>query len=256
MHLLFVDESGTPPKPGADNSTYFVIAGLVIPEDRWPGLRDKLIGLKRATGYRGELKWRFFAPNNSDDDNPMIGWEQSTKNALRDSVFKIITDTRSCRIIACASEGATAYGLGNVNNQEDLYFRTYKPVTERFQYFLQDVTRESGRDTYGIIVADHRGKGDDDSMRLRHERLIRETGKYTSDYANFIEGLFFSPSHLSIGIQLVDMVAGAIWRAQAHGDRTWYNRLRPSIRASRDGEIDGYGIVRFPKKGWKGAVLD
>lgn len=256
MHLLFVDESGTPPKPHSREQSYFVIAGLVIPEDRWPGLRDKLIGAKRAAGYRGELKWRFFAPKNDDDDNPMRDWDKDAKNEFRDRIFKIITEAKSCRIIACASEGATAYQLGNVNNQEDLYFRTYKPVTERFQYFLQDVTRTSGRDTYGIIVADHRGKGDDDSMRLRHERLIQETGRYTSDYSNFIEGLFFSPSHLSIGIQLVDMIAGAIWRAQSHGDRTWYDLLRPSFRTSNDGRIDGYGLVRFPKNGWQGRVLD
>lgn len=256
MHLLFVDESGTPPKPNAQEQCYFVIAGLVIPEDRWPGLRDKLTGAKRAAGYRGELKWRFFAPKNEDDDNPMRGWDKTAKNDFRDRVFKIITEAKSCRIIACVSEGTTAYGLRNVNNQDDLYFRTYKPVTERFQYFLQDVTRASGRDTYGIIVADHRGKGDDDSMRLRHERLIREAGGYTSDYSNFIEGLFFSPSHLSVGIQLVDMIAGAIWRAQSHGDRTWYDLLRPSFRTSNEGRIDGYGLVRFPKKDWQGRVLD
>lgn len=256
MHLLFVDESGTPPKPDNAAQGYFVIAGLVIPEDRWSGMRDKLVGLKRANGYHGELKWRFFAPNNHDAENPMLGWEQNAKNVFRDSVFKIITDTKSCRIVACASESLTSYGLGNVNTQSDLYFRTYKPVTERFQYLLQDITRASGSDTMGLIVADHRGKGDDDNMRLQHERLIRETGKYTSNYANFIEGLFFAPSHLSIGIQLVDMVAGAIWRAQAYGDRTWYDRLRPSFRQSPTGKIDGWGLVRFPKAGWAGPVLD
>lgn len=219
-------------------------------------MRDKLVGLKRAKGYRGELKWRFFAPNNSDDGNPMADWERDAKNTFRDNVFKIITDTKSCRILSCASESLTSYALGNVNSQSDLYFRTYKPVTERFQYLLQDITRASGSDTMGLIVADHRGKGDDDNMRLQHERLIRETGKYTSNYANFIEGLFFAPSHLSIGVQLVDMVAGAIWRAQAYGDRTWYDRLRPSFRQSPNGKIDGFGMVRFPKAGWAGTVLD
>lgn len=256
MHLLFVDESGTPPKPESPNQGYFVIAGLVIPEDRWSGIRDKLVGLKRATGYRGELKWRFFAPNNSDEENPMLDWQQDDKNSFRDSVFKIITDTKSCKIVACSSESLTSYALANVNTQSDLYFRTYKPVTERFQYLLQDITRASGSDTMGLIVADHRGRGDDENMRIQHERLIRETGKYTSNYANFIEGLFFAPSHLSIGIQLVDMVAGAIWRAQAYGDRTWYDRLRPSFRQSPAGRIDGWGLVRFPKAGWAGPVLD
>lgn len=256
MHLLFVDESGTPPKPTNNNQSYFVIAGLVIPEDRWQGMNDKLSGLKLREHYRGEVKWRFFAPNNHDPENPMKYWDQNRRNNFRNEIFSIIIETKSSRIIAFISESLTAYGLGNVNSQDDLYFRTYKPVTERFQYLLQDITRASGRDTFGMIVADHRGKGDDDSMRHRHERLIRESGQYTSTYKNFIEGLFFAPSHLSVGIQLVDMVAGAIWRAQAHDDRTWFDKLRPSFRSSSHGKIDGYGIARFPKGDWEGIILD
>ncbi|MBB3982353.1 hypothetical protein GGR44_002016 [Sphingobium fontiphilum] len=256
MHLLFIDESGTPPKPTNNDQSYFVIAGLVIPEDRWQGMNDKLSGLKLRLQYRGEVKWRFFAPNNHDPENPMKDWEQDRRNNFRNDIFSIITETKSCKIIACVSESPTAYGLGNVNSQDDLYFKTYKPVTERFQYLLQDITRASGRDTFGMIVADHRGKGDDDSMRHRHERLIRESGQYTSQYKNFIEGLFFAPSHLSVGIQLVDMVAGATWRAQAHNDRTWFDKLRTSFRSSPQGRIDGYGIARFPKRGWQGQILD
>lgn len=255
MYLLFVDESGTPPKPAQDSVAYFVMAGLVIPEDRWMSMHEKLSGLKRATGYHGEVKWRYFAPKNDDVENPMAGWNQVKRNSFRDRVFAIITETKSSRIIACVSESPTAYGLGNVNSQDDLYFRTYKPVTERFQYLLQDITRASGRDSFGLIVADHRGRGDDDRMRHQHERLVRETGQYSSNYENLVEGLFFAPSHLSVGIQLVDMVAGAIWRAQTHNDRTWFDKLRPSFRASPTGQIDGWGIVRFPKAGWIGEVL-
>lgn len=256
MHLLFVDESGTPPKPETPGTNYFVIAGIVIPEDRWKGMREKLVGLKRAEGYRGEVKWRFFAPQNEDNDNPMRGWDRDRRNAFREKVFNIIMAAKSVKVVACISECPTAYGLGNVNSQDDLYFRTYKPVTERFQYLLQDITRDSGRDTMGLIVADHRGRGDDDKMRQQHERLVREDGKYSSTYANFIEGLFFSPSHMSVGIQLADMVAGAIWRAQSHGDRTWFDRLRGSFRSAPNGKIDGFGIARFPKAGWKGNVLE
>lgn len=255
MYLLFVDESGTPPKPGVELLSYFVMAGLVIPEDRWMGMHDKLSGLKRACGYHGEVKWRYFAPRNDDPDNPMAGWNQEARNDFRDKVFSIITDTKSCKVIACISECPTAYGLGIVNSQDDLYFRTYKPVTERFQYLLQDITRTSGRDSYGLIVADHRGRGDDDRMRHQHERLVRETGQYSSNYENFVEGLFFAPSHLSVGIQLVDMVAGAIWRAQSHNDRVWFDKLRPSFRTSPAGRIDGWGIARFPKAGWRGDIL-
>lgn len=231
-----------------------MIAGLVIPEDRWPGLRGKLVGLKAREKHVGEIKWRNFAPTNHSDENPMRDWDQNRRNSFREAVFKIITDSKSCRIIACSCESPTVYDLGNVNSQSDLYFRTYKPVTERFQYFLQDITRTSGHDTLGIIVADHRGKGDDDSMRLQHERLVNETDRYTSTYANFVESLFFSPSHMSIGVQLADMIAGAIWRAQTYNDRTWFNFIRPSFR-SNGTAIDGYGIVRLPKAKWRGTVL-
>jgi hypothetical protein len=255
MYLLFVDESGTPPKPELDALNYFVIAGLVIPEDRWSGMHEKLSGLKRASKYRGEIKWRFFAPNNNDPENPMLGWDQGKRNEFRERVFSIITETKSCKIIAGISEAPTAYALGHVKFPSDLYFRTYKVVTERFQYLLQDITKTSGRDSYGLIVADHRGRGDDDRMRQQHERLVRETGRYTSNYANFIEGLFFSPSHMSVGIQLVDMVAGAIWRAQTHRDLIWLEKLRPSFRSAPTGQIDGWGICRFPKAGWRGSIL-
>ena len=71
-----------------------------------------------------------------------------------------------------------------------------------------------------------------------------------------MEGLFFAPSHLSVGIQLVDMVAGAIWRAQTHNDRVWFDKLRPSFRTSATGQIDGWGIARFPKAAWRGNILD
>ena len=36
MQMLFVDESGTPPKPGKESlSPYFVLGGCVIPENFW-----------------------------------------------------------------------------------------------------------------------------------------------------------------------------------------------------------------------------
>ena len=256
MQLLFVDESGTPPKPGGKKDEYFVIAGLAIPEDRWISMRGKLVGLKRSYAYRGEVKWRYFAPSNNQPENPMRDWLPERRNEFRLKVFEIITSTKSCKIVACISESRAAFKLGNVNDQDDLYFKTYKPVTERFQYLLQDITRTAGTNTLGLIVADHRGRGDDDKMRMQHERLIRESRKYTSDYKNFVESLFFVPSHLSIGVQLVDMVAGAIWRAQAHNDRTWFDLLRPSFRTAPNGKIDGYGISRFPKVGWQGLVLN
>jgi hypothetical protein len=254
MHLCFVDESGSPVKPGQIKPRFFVIAGLIIPEERWHDVANKLTGLKSQFHYRGELKWRFFAPQNSDHDNPMVNWIQEQRDHFRAAVFNLVTGDRSVNIVAGVSEAEVAYRLANVNSPSDIYFRTYKVVTERFQYLLQDITRTSGRRAHGIIVADHRGKGDDEAMRIQHQRLVEENRLFTSTYGNLIEGLFLTPSHLSVGVQLSDMVAGAVGRRFEANDERWYSHIVSAIRKSPTGQVDGYGIARFPKQGWTGPI--
>lgn len=215
----------------------------------------KLNGLKIRKKYHGELKWRFFAPDNSDDDNPMLDWDREDKEAFRKDVFGIITSEKSVRIVAAVCDAEAAYKLPSIKEQQDIYFGTYKVITERFQYFLQDVSRTSGHRTLGIVVADHRGKGDDAVMRTQHQRLLDSTGQFNSNYANLIEGLFLTPSHMSIGIQLVDMIAGAIWRNFESSDSRWLDVIKPAFRTGADGKIDGFGICRFPKNGWGGSII-
>jgi hypothetical protein len=254
MLLCFVDESGTPAKPGADRPRYFVIAGLIVPEERWHKVSAQLHGLKTRWAYRGELKWRYFSPSNTDDDNPMVGWDQDRKNALRADAFRIITGDKSIKIVAGVCDAALAYELPDVADQSDIYFGTYKVVTERFQYYLQDLKRESGTTFRGIIVADHRGRDDDKTFRLQHQRLVFHDGPNTSNYSLLVEGLFLAPSHMSVGVQLADLVAGAIWRRFDADDRRWFDVIKENLRTSSAGAIDGYGIARFPRRGWTGPV--
>lgn len=255
MHLCFVDESGTPTKPGQQGPRFFTFGGIIIPEERWHGVRLQFLGLKRQKKYHGEVKWRYFAPQNSDAENPMLDWDMARRNDFRSALFEIITGTKSIRLVCGVCEVPLAYGLGNVNNREDVYFRTYKVVTERFQYFLQDVTRTSGHHTNGIIVADHRNSPEDSRMREQHERLVRETSRYASTYENFVETIFLAPSHMSAGMQLADMVAGATHRYFSSNDAHWIEHIRSAFRASPAGRIDGFGIARFPKAGWTGPVF-
>lgn len=254
MHLCFVDESGTPAKPGKEKPRFFVMAGLVVPEDRWHQAAKKLQGLKTRRKYHGELKWRFFAPGNKDKQNPMVDWSMDQRDQFRDEAFEIVTSDKSIRIVAAVCEARAAYKLGNVSTQDDLYFRTYKVITERFQYLLQDITRVGGSKVHGIVVADHRGREDDERIRIQHQRLVEDDKEYTSSYFHLVEGLFLAPSHLSVGIQLADIVAGALWRRFEADDDFWYKRITSAFRTGPDGKVDGYGIARLPKKGWTGPV--
>jgi hypothetical protein len=79
MHILFVDEAGTPPKPGQQYPRYFVVGGIIVPENVWHRIRDAMLGLKIRRRIRGEFKWRYFSPDNDDQKNPMRKLDQTRR---------------------------------------------------------------------------------------------------------------------------------------------------------------------------------
>lgn len=153
-------------------------------------------------------------------------------------------------IYSVCSVGA-AFEKPWIENQDDLYFETYKPLSKRFQYFLQDISREIGATQLGIVVADHQGRKQDDSLRDEHQRMVREDGMFTSNFNNYVETIFLTPSHHSVGIQFADMVAGAIGRRFMSNDDTFYSMIEGSLRKSDDGRLLGFGEVRVPRIGWR-----
>lgn len=249
--MLFLDESGTPPSADAKNpNRYFVIAGVVIPEESWQGLRDALLGMKLRLKLRGEIKWRYFAPGNTDDSNPMRLMDSVQRDSVRAELFRILRHTPGLTVLACVASVEAAYELGAINNGDDLYEGTYKPVSERFQYHLQDCDKSAGGKHLGIIICDHRGVQDDARLKRHHEKLLYANSPVVSAYPNLVESLFLQSSNLSVGIQLADLVAGAVWRRFEKGDSRWFDQLRPTFR-HRNGVIDGYGLVKFPKTTWR-----
>jgi Protein of unknown function (DUF3800) len=250
MQLLFLDESGTPPRPQDQHPSYFVVGGIIIPETSWHRIRDGLMGIKIRRGIRGEIKWRYFSPNNDDARNPMRGLAQADRDSIREEIYRLMASEAAVKTLACVASREAAYAMPAINSQADIYHAAYKPVTERFQYHLQDVSKLTGRKEYGIVVGDHRGASDDRRLRAHHEMLLNSTANNTSKYANLIEGLFIHPSNLSVGIQLADMVAGAVWRKYERQDDKYYHLLRPSLRKDSGGLEAGYGIVKFPTRGF------
>jgi len=75
LHLLFIDESGTPIKPNQQSLKFFTFGGVIVPENLWYDLHIQFVELKSRLKYRGEIKWRYFAPYNSDLENPMLRWD-------------------------------------------------------------------------------------------------------------------------------------------------------------------------------------
>ncbi|MHC4040794.1 DUF3800 domain-containing protein [Bradyrhizobium sp. 23AC] len=242
MYFLFLDESGSPPKPEKAEGKYLVIGGLIIPEGAWhPVAKD----FKKATAnVRGELKWKYFGTGNTE--NSLSHLSKEDKEQVRTDVFRTITSRKAIKLICCVTSVEAAYKRPTITSQDDVYHLTYKGVTERFQYFLQDATRVTGQSQFGIVVSDHRMAADDEKLRTRHHELIDTEERYTATYANIIETIFFSPSDASVGLQLADMVAGAVHRSFQHGENRFAEAIKGSFRTSPQGTIPGFGLVRMP----------
>lgn len=251
MQILFVDESGTPPPPDRQNTKLFVLGGVVVPEDFWSKLAADLRRLKDHFKIGGEIKWRYFAPDKPGSKKHSLSHlNPAQKEDLRTKLYEVICSYRSVRIICVATNVELAYRQPYVKNADDLYWYSYKQLTERFQYYLQDLERTVGQRVNGIVVCDHRAPKDDARLRELHQQLLAGSKATFSHYENLIEGLFIAPSHLSVGIQFADMVAGAVFRAYAADDRRYFSQIETSFRRSAKGQLDGYGLVKFPKTGW------
>ena len=112
---------------------------------------------------------------------------------------------------------------------------------------MQDLSRDSGVEFNGLVIIDNRLSCDDDRLRTLHYKLMVVNHEHYSNFNNLIEGLFIAPSHLSVGVQFADLVSGAVFRKFEKNDDKYYNQIKNSIR-NRDGNINGYGIVEFPKQ--------
>jgi hypothetical protein len=252
MQILFVDESGTPPPPDKkDGATLFVLGGVVIPEDFWSRLAVDLRRLKEQFKVTGEIKWRYFAPDKpGGKPHSLSHLSAPEKEALRSKLYEAVAAYKSVRLICVATNVPLAYGLPYIRNADDLYWYSYKQLTERFQYYLQDLERTVGQRVNGIIVCDHRGPKDDSRLRELHEQLLQGKKANFSHYENLIEGLFIAPSHLSVGVQFADMIAGAVFRAFKADDPRYFRQIEASFRRSPAGKLEGYGLVKFPNRGW------
>ncbi|MEO8725284.1 MAG: DUF3800 domain-containing protein [Acidobacteriaceae bacterium] len=199
MHIFFVDESGTAPNPGKRTDKYFVLGGIVVPEEVWYSIRDGMLGMKARLGIRGELKWRYFAPSNAEPRNPMRHMGPDGRNAIRTEMYNIICSHKAIKSIACVTCIEAAYEITSITDRDELYHFTYKPLSERFQYYLQDLTRTVGRKESGIIVSDHRGAKDDERFRAAHERLLYSSSEFTAKYENLNRKSIFSTIKFECG---------------------------------------------------------
>ncbi len=245
MHLLFIDESGSLSPIGKHKQDdKFVLGGIIISEDTWFKVDDDLKSIKKRYNVENEIKWRYFYQF-QDKTTSISHLDAQAKEQFRDDIFGVIAKYKSIKIISAVADVELCYKRSHINSDDDLYWFAYKRLIERFQYYLQDLSREAGTKMNGIVICDHRERKQDKRLQIMHYKMMHEQKEYISSFSNILEGVFIVPSHFSTGIQLADMVAGGVYRWFAKNDDRFFKKFYSRIRKSPDGNIEGYGIVRI-----------
>lgn len=245
MYFCFIDESGSIPKIEQTEGAYFTFGAVIVNCEQWHEIDNILKTFKKENDIgQKEIKWTWFAPQNTSEKNPFKDKTPEEKKELSIKFSHLIA-TMPITIVCCITDLNAAVKYKRIKTQPDLYNFCYKPITERFQYFLQE------KDSYGMVIADHRGKNDDRLFRANHKELVESKRKTHSSYTKLLEGLFLQDSSLSTGIQIADFVAGAIHRAFCHADGERAAILKPLFRRNSSNIIEGYGMVTNPKSHFK-----
>ncbi|PKU95406.1 DUF3800 domain-containing protein [Bifidobacterium pseudolongum] len=253
MQLLFLDESGTSPSPESvsknpDKNPYFVLGGLIIPEMEWKSLQYTLNSLKDEYGVVGEIKWRYFFPHpSSGKKTPLSHLTLEQINELRLRLFQIVACRPALCVVAAVVDTKRYYETHPGNDAEDMYHDAFGEVCSRFQYYLQDMSRQhDGRPFYGMVVIDERNHQQNRQLENFHYDLLTSSSPTATKFNNLVEGLFIAASHHSVGVQFADLVAGAVYRKVSKNDSSFYDIIERNVRCGQHG-VNGFGIISLPK---------
>ena len=249
MHLFFIDDSGTISPPEKISQKYFVLGGLVIPEDRWCILERQFSEICKNFDVNGEIKWRFFGQRRGreDKENTLSHLNILERDNLRSTLLQVAINDESIKVIVIAIHLPTIYNSEQIKKPEKVHEYAHESLISSFQLYLQTQSQTVGTPINGIIISDHRNPFQDAAQRNLHMSLVNANNSSQKRYPNLIEGLFFAPSHHSIGIQFADLISGAVFRYYEHNDDRWYRLLRKNLYHTEKKDAESGSLANIPE---------
>ena len=244
MKVLFLDESGDHNLSVIDPQyPMFVLGGVIMEVDYAKGpLTDALNDFKRRMLGRTDI-----VLHTADIVRNRNGFERMKDPGYRAEFLEGLNEVMrraEYRVVACTihkTAHLSRYGLAAV----DPYMLSLDILVERFSLDVGNVTRG------GIIVAEKRGPVLDPGLELAWLNLKINGTRYVQahDIDNRIGGLLLRAKSDNIaGLQLADLVVSPVGRkVLGKPVKEDWRIVESKFRRSRDGRVDGFGLIQLPK---------
>lgn len=232
MHLLYVDESGS---PGDPQQNFFVLSGVCIFERQTHWVEQQL----------NEIVARF----NPDDPyalelhgSPMRGGKSEWKYFQKDDRIQAIKDCLS--IIANSKQKIRLFAAvieRGANLGDDPIATCFEQIASRFDMYLRRL-HSQGNSQRGIAIFDNSST---EKSIQNLARTFKNDGHTWGKITNFAEVPLFLDSKASRMIQLADLVAFAIYRHYQASDSQYYEIIKDCFD-SYGGTVHGLYVRRMP----------
>ncbi len=214
MHILYIDNSGSPDNP---NERYFVLGGVAVFER---GIYHQIEAVDRCVAefqlgdaYDIELHG---SPMYSGRGVP---WktvrERSAREQMIQKALSTFSGAASVRLFAVAVDKAGVV-------PEDPVQLAFEELCNRFNLFLQRNFNRSGEAHRGLLVMDESKHEKPLQAMARHFRI---NGGRWGGFRNLAEVPLFVDSRASRLVQLADLVAYATWRRYEYADGRFFDPL-------------------------------
>jgi len=234
MHLGYLDESGKS-GPKDFDQPWYVLCGLIIHETQWQPMEaalnaeiDRLIPPPRPD------TWELHMAHIHHRKGFFAGMPATTRFGLVDAVFDVLDRFGAKLIIVGVDKKAHD---GKYRFPEPVEDVAYRLMLERFNTYVGRQT-----DKLGVVVCDEQ-KEVERATRKAHSRYRRiGTGMAVIDHV--IETPFFTPSHWSRMLQMIDVVAYYAARRLRGASAVYWPRIEQRL----DGypNYGGKGLTTFP----------
>lgn len=234
MYLLFIDESGTPELKKTTtpdgNSLFFVLGAAFIHVKELERLEVKLQAIKKQffKDIFTEIKYSIRA------EKLISGMSISS---FRETVYKCISEA-NITFFGVQQNKHFCWKEGLITSKDDTYLMSFQHLISLVNSHM---FRKRIKDPITVFI---------DAMDDSHDLKVYKAYKYALEneslFKNFDKSRFspsinFVKSKFTLGLQVADLVAGALWRGLETGDKSYSSTLKKSFPSSDNGNPLGYG---------------